>query len=82
MRKHPIHLIIKALESGMEITDKEIAYCFSDRNRLAMVVTRNETKECFELDFSFNSMMAFAENLPEETLVALAATLAIQNEKI
>lgn len=91
MIKHPIHLLIKAFENGMSITDGQgITYCFSDRNRLSMLISRHkdgvvcletEGEECFELDFSFNSMMAFAEKLPEETVVALASAIAIKEMK-
>lgn len=78
--KHPIYVILNALSAGLRIPDKQtgLTYCFSDKNRLSVIMQTEQGEQCLELDFSFNSIMAWAEKMPEQELYSIAAAIAIQ----
>lgn len=81
MKKHNSLIVLKALLNGMSIKiDTGHTICMSEDNKLCyeMLVEQFPSElKLFQADWDFNGFIRFCENIPEEEIVSIAASLAL-----
>jgi hypothetical protein len=81
MKKHNSLIVLKALLNGISIKiETGHTICMSEDNKLCyeMLVEQFPSElKLFQADWDFNGFIKFCENMPEQEICNIAASLAL-----